>query len=190
MEWERFPIPEFDYAALATMAYQPPELTSKAEAMAAVSTSMDTGALKAGAFVCEPDTALVERFNFRGEYAAIVLCVVPKSGASVLARSRAWFKQRVIVLDANTADANILHEWKTLRPFNTRLGPDDGVRLDHTVIWLLIGRILCNHTRANRVMVDTTWKLGGDRMGFRILAANDTEQHQFHESCIELSWPS
>ena len=188
MQWERFQVPEFDYSALRNMVYEPRELLSSREACDIASRHTQGEAAAYGAYLCEPGPALVERFNFQGQHATAILCILPKSGARLLARSRAWFRQRLIILDDNGADGNVLHEWKTPRPFNTRLGPDDGVVLEHPVIWILSGRILDDQTRANRVMADALWKPDGERAGFRIVAANDTEKHQFHECCIEVSW--
>ncbi len=190
MEWRRFPVPEFDCKALRGLTYVPPGMIAAEEARAIAAAAADADDSAAGAYAVEPDPALLERLNFRGEHALIVLCAMPRRGAHLLARSRAWFNQRAFVLDDNTAQAAILYEWKTPRTFSTCLGPEHGVALERAAIWILTGRVIAEHTHANRVMFDTAWAPGNNRQGFRVIAASDVEAGQFHESCFELTWPA
>ncbi len=188
MDWKRFPVPEFDCSALKGLTFEPPDPISQTQALATAAQAASTDASLAGGYVVEPDTALLERLNFSGEHAVIVLCALPGSGAHLLARSRAWFNQQAFILDGNTVDAQILHDWRTPRTFNNRFGPDDGLELSCTSIWILTGRVTADHTHANRVMIDTGWIPDNNRKGFRVIAAGDTEQGRFHDSCFELAW--
>jgi len=190
MEWKRFPVPKFDYKALRGMTYEPPGPISATQAQVIATAAATVDASVAGGYAVEPDPSLLDRFNVRGEHAKLVLCALPRPDGHLLGRSRAWFNQRAFVLDGNTADAAVLYEWRTLRTFNTCLGPEDGVTLNRAAIWILSGRILGDHTRANRVMIDSIWTPDGDRKGFRVIAASDAEPNEFHDSCFELTWPS
>ena len=83
------------------------------------------------------------------------LCAMPGSNRHVLARSYAWNNQRAFILGGNAADAEIICNWRTPRPNNTRFGPEDGAALEQPVVYLLNGRILEDGIRGNRVMIDS-----------------------------------
>jgi hypothetical protein len=192
MAWIRFPVPEFDSAALKKRAYDPSAPISGAEEARIVKAATAGDASVAGGYAVEPDAALLKRLNFKGEYRTMILCALPGPGAHLLARSYAWFNQRAFVLDRNAADAETLYCWHTPRPMNTRFGPETGITLDRAVVYILSGRILSDHTQGNRVMIDRDWSPGGGRAGFRIAAACDEgggeDGADFRNSCFELSW--
>ena len=71
---------------------------------------------------------------------------------------------------------------------NTSLGPKEGVTLEHQVVYLLSGRIVSDYTRGNRIMLDHAWTPPAGRAGFRVIAACDEGEDDFHESCFEFSW--
>ena len=188
MEWKRFPIPEFDHRVLMGLTYEPPSPISADKAQEIASAAANGDASVAGGYIVEPDSALLERLNFRGEHSVIVLCAIPGADAHLLGRSRAWFNQNVTVLDGNHADATTLYDWHTPRTFNTILGPENGVSLEPGAVWILAGRVLGDHIRANKVMFDANWSSEDGRKGFRVITASDAEPSQFHDSCFELTW--
>lgn len=190
MAWKRFPVPTFDHEPLKNMAYDPPAPIANEEAARIAEAASAGDRSVAGGYAVEPDSALLERLDFQGEHRSMILCALPGPGAHLLGRSYAWFNQRAFILDRNAQDAETVYRWHTPRPMNTRFGPETGVTLDHAAIYILSGRILGNHTRANRVMIDPNWSPAKGRMGFRVAAACDEGDDHFHDSCFELSWPA
>ena len=194
MAWTRFPVPAFDPEALKKMAYNPPAPISAAEAARITKAAAAGDSSVAGGYAVEPNAALLERLNFRSPHRDMILCALPGPGAHLLGRSYAWFNQRAYILDRNAPDAETLYCWHTPRPMNTRFGPETGITLDRAMVYILSGRILSDHTRGNRVMIDRNWSPGAGRAGFRIIAACDEGSAggngDFHNSCFELSWPA
>jgi hypothetical protein len=188
MAWKRFSVPAFDYGPLKKMTYEPPAPISSVEAKRIAEAAAAGDKSVAGGYAVEPDAALLERLDFRGAHRDMILCALPGPGAHLLGRSQAWFNQRAFILDRNAPDAETLYCWRTPRPMNTRFGPETGVTLDRAVVYILSGRILSDHTRGNRVMIDRDWPPGAGGSGFRILAACDEGSDDFHDSCFELSW--
>ncbi|MGI9406885.1 MAG: hypothetical protein ACR2O4_11000 [Hyphomicrobiaceae bacterium] len=186
--WKRFPVPEFDYRSLKGLTYAPPKAISSDDASRIVEAANASDASAAGGYAVEPDPALLERLSFAGDVRQMILCALPGDDRHLLARSNAWFNQQVFVLDANAEKGEILFDWQTPRPNNTRLGPEDGVALDRSVIYLLSGRVLDDHTRGNRLIIDADWDPGDGRQGFRVLAGCDEGEDNFHDSYFELSW--
>ena len=188
MAWKRFPVPPFDYRPLKGLDWKQPAVISKDEEARIVAAAKAGDASVAGAYAVDPDPALLERLAFGGDHRQMILCALPGPGAHLLGRSMAWFNQRAHVLDGNTADAEVLHTWRTPRTHNTRLGPEEGVTLDRAVVYILSGRILEDHDRGNRVMIDTDWSPGDGKAGYRIVAGCDKDGDNFHDSCFMLSW--
>jgi hypothetical protein len=188
MSWKRFPVPEFDHRPLKGLNYVAPTMISTADETRIVSAAESGDASVAGAYAVEPNSALLERLSFRGDFQQMILCALPGPGAHLLGRSLAWFNQRAYLLDSNAADAEVLHNWRTPRTHNTRLGPEDGITLDRMVIYILNGRILEDHDRGNRLMIDTDWNPGDGRSGYRIVCGCDKGGGDFHDSCFMFSW--
>lgn len=178
--WKRFPIPEFEYAEFKDMAYAPPERVAPASAKAN----------PAGGYAVDVDPALAEKLSFKGDHLHGVLCVLPSAGAHVTGRSHAWRIQRLVLLDGTDAGASVATDWKTTRPINTRLGPDDGIDLPGGAYLLLTGHRYGNHWISNRTIVQNDLDLGGGRKGFRVLGASDDEIDDFHDSCVVFEWAS
>ena len=188
MSWKRFPVPEFDYAPLKGLAYAPPAAISSDEAASAIAAAAGGDATAAGGHAVEPDPALLERLDFRGDFKTMVLCALPGPGAHLLARSYAWFNQRAFVLADNSADAEVLFNWHTPRPMNTRFGPEEGVTLETSHVYILSGRMVSDYTRGNRVMIDNDWSPGNGSAGFRVIAACNEGADDFHDYCFQFSW--
>jgi len=188
MAWKRFPVPEFDYRPLKGLNAAPPEPIAPEEATRIAEAAAGGDASVAGGYAVAPDPKLLERLELRGDHRVMVLCALPGAGAHLLARSMAWYNQRALVVDGNGADAEILYNWRTPRTHNTRLGPEDGVTLDRAVLYLLSARIREDELRGNRILIDNDWTPGEGRAGFRVLAACDKGEDNFHDSYFELSW--
>ena len=71
---------------------------------------------------------------------------------------------------------------------NTALGPEEGATLDRAAVYIVSGRMLSDHTRGNRVMIDQDWSPGEGRAGYRIIAACDEGEDNFHDACFEVTW--
>jgi len=188
MTWKRFAIPQFDHRALRGMDHAPPQPVSSDEAGEIVRRAAAGDAGVGGGHAVEPDPALLERLNFTGEFRQMVLCALPGEQAHLLARSMAWFNQRAFLLDANSADAAVVVNWRTPRTHNTRLGPENGVPVAQRVLYLLSGRIVEEETRGNRLILDNAWAPGAGRSGFRVLAGCDKGGDRFHDSYFEFTW--
>lgn len=176
--WKRFPVPEFEYDQFKDMAYAPPERISAEQAKSQA----------AGGYAIDIDPALAMRLSFTGDHLHGVLCVLPAGGARLTGRSHAWRIQRMVLLDGVGADAGIVADWKTTRPINTRLGPDDGIDLPGGAYLVLSGNKYANHWISNRTIVQNGLDLGEGRTGFRVLGASDVEIDDFHDSCLVFAW--
>src|SRR5688572_12133133 len=132
---KRFPIPAFDRDQYKNMEWDAPRLLSRAEHATLLerAKSGDPGAF--GSYPVEADDAFFGRFAQRGPHRHAVMCVLPRTQVQLVGRSWAWPIQRALLVDSlDTANAKVLHEWKTPRPMNTRLGPDNGVVLEGGVL--------------------------------------------------------
>lgn len=188
MSWKRFPVPAFDYAPLKGLSYAAPTPISRDEAVQRAAAAAGGDSAAVGAVAVEPDQALLERLDFRGDFQTMMLCALPGPGAHLLGRSYAWFNQRAFILADNSAEAEPIHTWRTPRPMNTRFGPEEGVTLAQSHVYLLSGRIVADYTRGNRVMVDNDWTAGEGGAGFRVIAACNEGDDNFHDSCFMFSW--
>ena len=188
MAWKRFPVPEFDHRSLRNLTYKAPETISKKQEEELLVNSRTGDNSHSGAYAVMPDTELLNRLNFRGDMQQMILCIIPSEGGNLLGRSMAWFNQRAYILDANSADAKIIYEWRTPRTHNTRLGPEDGIQLNYTALYLLSARILEDENRGNRVMIDHDWKPQNGSQGYRIIAGSDKDKTNFHDSCFTFTW--
>lgn len=189
MGWLRFPVPEFDHRALKGLEFSPPPVLSREDEQKLLAACEAGDASVAGAYGVEPDAALLERLSLRGDHRQMMLCALPSRNATLVGRSMAWFNQRAHVLDRNHPDAKILHQWRTPRTHNTRLGPEDGVTIEMPVVYLLSGRILEDHDRGNRMMIDPNWQPPNGHAGYRVICGCDKGGDTFHDSCFMFSWP-
>ena len=124
----RFPVPEFDYEELKGRDYHEPVTVDAAEAnrLAAAAAAGDTAVF--GAYPVAASDAFFDVLDVRDGHRTAVLCLLPASGVTMMGRSHAWRRQRVAVVDGVPGDSpSLLAEWKTPRPMNTRLGPQNGV---------------------------------------------------------------
>lgn len=183
---KRFPIPQFDRERYKNMDWSSPKLVSKPE-QARLIAAAKTGDAKAyGCYPVEVDPALLDRFKLTGPYTHAVMCLTPPNGVRLTGRSWAWEIQRAVVLDSlDPAKAKVLQEWKTPRPMNTRLGPDEGVDLNGGVSFVLVGHRYGDHWIANRTLVE---RKAASEQGFSVISSSNDEANDFHACNLSFSW--
>jgi hypothetical protein len=183
---KRFPIPAFDRDPYKNMKWESPRLLSEGERASLVERA---GRGDAGAFGSYPvgaDEAFFDRFAVRGPHRHAVMCVLPRGEVRLVGRSWAWFLQRAVLVDSLEPGARVLHDWKTPRPMNTRLGPDEGVTLEGGVVYAVIGHRYGDHWVANRTLADNRGVPAGK--GFAVVSATDDDNHDFHACNLSFSW--
>ena len=189
--WKRFPVPEFDHNEFKDKSYAAPTRLSLVEADALLAKFRMGGIELRGGHVVMPAEALFERFQVKGEYRHVVMCLLPPGPVHLLGRSWAWKIQRALILDSlDAGSAKVLHDWKTPRPINTRLGPDDGVTLSADVCYAISGNKYADHWLGNRSIIDTGWSPGAERQGFRILGGGEPDMDDFHHTYLAFDWPA
>jgi len=187
--WKRFPVPEFEHDAFKDMAYTAPAVLSleEGDALAARFRAGETDI--AGAHAVMPGAALFDRFQIRGEDRHAVMCLLPARPTHLLGRSWAWKIQRALVLDSlEPGAANVLFDWKTPRPMNTRLGPEDGVELTQDVCYVITSHKFADHWLANRSIIENNWDAGHGRRGFRVLGGSEPGMDDFHHTYLAFDW--
>jgi hypothetical protein len=186
--WKRFPVPEFDHTPFKEMAYTPPLPLSPDEAEALVAKCQAGATGVYGGYVVAPEENLLARFQIRGEFAHAVMCLLPPSPVHLLGRSWAWKIQRALILDSlDAASAKVLYDWKTPRPMNTRLGPDNGVTLSRGPCYVITANKFSDYWLGNRSIIDRNGAPAG-RTGFRILGSSDPEGSDFHHTYLAFDW--
>ena len=186
--FKRFPVPEFEHVALKNMPWKPPVFLDPAEAQRLVAARLegDTGAL--GAYPVLPSDALFDHLRLRGEHRHALLCILPDRAVTVLGRSTAWsIQQAWIVSSLDPQSLSMLAQWKTPRPMNTRLGPENGIELTQRIVYVLVGHRYGDHWIGNRSIVQADGKKEATGGGFAIFsAASDVDN--FHDCNLYFSW--
>jgi hypothetical protein len=117
-----------------------------------------------------------------------MLCILPDR-SRVMGRSNAWpVQQAWIVSSLQPQSLKIVAQWKTPRPMNVRLGPDDGIELAENVVYVLTGHRYGDHWIGNRSIVQPDWKKAGAAGGFAILSASSDDVNNFHDCNLYFSW--
>lgn len=115
-----------------------------------------------------------------------VMCVLPGREVRMVGRSWAWPIQRALVIDSlDPQRAEVLADWKTPRPMNTRLGPDNGIVLNAGVVFVLLGHQYGDHWIANRTLVRSN---DDPARGYSLLSASDDRINDFHACNLAFSW--
>ena len=181
MAFIRFKIPEFDRQALKGMDWQAPPPIGDEEA-ARLGEAAEAGDASAyGLYPVMPPDALFDHFSVRGEHRHAVMCVLP-AGSHVLGRSYAWGIQRALLTDGlDPASLNVLGDWITPRPMNTRLGPEDGMEVSG-VVYALCCNGIGDYWVGNRTILEN-----GDG-GARILSAHKDDSADFHDCNLTFTW--
>ena len=173
---KRFPVPEFDRHSLKNLDWNPPEIHE----------SLDID--RFGCVTVNASQKFYERFRFRGKHLIAIACRLPDQDVTLWGNSYAWPIQRAVVTDSLDADScNVLANWKTPRPMNTRLGDEGGIKIRTPEAYVMIGHQFADHWIGNRVMLDERWS-GAQGNGFRILSSSETEIHDFHDAVIYFEW--
>ncbi|MDE0310144.1 MAG: hypothetical protein OXI60_09980 [Acidiferrobacterales bacterium] len=173
---KRFPVPEFDRHALKDLDWETPQIADQ----------LNEESYGAAALAADP--AICDKFHFQGEHVLIVACTLPDQPVRVSGNSFAWPIQRVVMFDSLNADeCNVVADWKTPRPMNTRFGPDGGITVTAGKLYILIGHQFADHWVGSRVMLDNEWS-GDCESGFRILSSCEAEINDFHDAVVYFEW--
>jgi hypothetical protein len=116
------------------------------------------------------------------------MCLLPEKSVQVIGRSHAWAIQQALVVDSlDAAKSNVLIQWKTPRPMNTRLGPENGVMLSGVrTLYVVCSHRYSDYWIANRTAVEEQTCDG--RTGFSVISASDEEINDFHACNLSFSW--
>ncbi len=191
VEWQRFPVPEFKHEEFKDMEYEALALITAEDAAAMIGKLKGGDASVCGGHAIMPDDALFDRFSIKGDHRHAVLCLFPDKPVTLLGRTMAWFNQYALVLDSlDASSANILHEWRSPRPMNTRLGPEDGVPMSGGACYAIAGHLFADHYIGNRSIIQNDWDPGDGKAGFRILGNTDDELDDFHDTNLAFTWPA
>ena len=186
MAYVRFPIPEFNQKEFKDMAWSPPEFAADPEIKRLTDAQKAGDPAACGAYPVKPSDAFFDKLNVRGDQRHAVMCVLPKEPVKLLGRSHAWFIQRAVIVDSlDPAAMKTIVDWKTTRPMNTRLGPDDGTTIEGGVLYAVACRRYGDHWIGNRTIADNAWKKG---QGFRVLSASVEDINDFHEVYLAFEW--
>jgi hypothetical protein len=184
---KRFPIPDFDRDHYKNRPWAPPSPISEDEQKRLIAAAAEGKPGACGAYAVEAPPALCEKFRLRGEHLHLVMCVLPKRKVHLLGRSWAWFIQRGLVIDSlDPATAQVLADWRTPRPMNTRLGPDAGITLPGGVVYAFVGHRYADYWIANRTLTDSDAAAGSQ--GFSLLSATDDDNNDFHACNLSFTW--
>jgi hypothetical protein len=182
---KRFPIPEFDRDQYKNMKWTPPRLLSADEQATLVAGAKAGDSKAVGCHAVEAGAAFYDRFKLQGPHRHAVMCVLPRAQVKLVGRSWAWSIQRALMVDTLDAEkATVLHDWKTPRPMNTRLGPDNGVTLDGGIVYAVFGHQYSDHWISNKTLNDVKGVPPGK--GFNVVSASD--QEDFHACNLFFSW--
>jgi hypothetical protein len=184
---KRFPIPPFDYERFKNMEWKSPEfLTPKDQTQILdAAQSGDEGVV--GAYPVQADASFYDRFRLRGPHQHAVMCALPRREVKLMGRSHAWAIQQALIVDSlDAARAKVVYEWKTPRPMNTRLGPDNGVTVSGGALYIVCSHRYADYWLVNRTLVDSKGFAG--EPGFGVLSASDDEINDFHASNVWFNW--
>jgi len=182
MAYIRFSIPEYDYKQFSGLSWSAPDLMSLENA------ENQTSLAEGGCCTVEAPDGVFEKLDIKGEHRHAIMCVVPQN-AELLGQSYAWWKQRVVIVDSlDPGSMNILHDWRTPRSMNTRLGPDDGAALSAGTYFILTSHQYDDHWLGNRSVLDNEFDGAEAGNGFRVLATSKDGSDNFGETCLTFTW--
>jgi len=143
---KRFPVPEFDRDLFKNLPWAEPRALSAAAASSLATTAQKGDAKAVGGHPVLLGAELAAKFGFHMEGKPAIMCVLPTAEVRLMARSWAWPIQRAVVVDSlDPKTANVVADWHTPRPMNTRLGPDAGIVVDKKVLYVLCGHQYGDH---------------------------------------------
>ena len=185
---KRFPIPEFDHDELKSLDWTAPELLDleAAARIVAAAGSGDTSVY--GAYPVAASDAFLDSLSVRGDHRHAMLCVMPAAGVTMLGHSYAWKIQRTMAAPGvDGPSTGLLLDWKTPRPMNTRLGPEEGIASPAAAMYLVLAHQYSDYWVANRTIADSEWS-GPSGNGFRVLSCDNDEIGDFHASVVSFCW--
>jgi hypothetical protein len=186
---KRFPIPEFDYQGFKNMEWRAPAYLPDGEQQRLVAARRAGDAKVFGGYPVQAHAAFYEKFHLKGDNRHVIMCLMPDREVTLLGRSHAWAIQRALVTDSlDAASCKVLFDWKTPRSMNTRLGPEDGVKLQGGVAYVCCGHRYADDWIGNRTIVQNDGSWAPDGNGFRILSAHDEDINDFHACNLSFSW--
>ncbi len=183
---KRFPIPEFDRDRYKNMPWQAPTLLPASRQVALQDAAKRGDSTAFSGYPVAVDPALAAKFKFGGPNLHAVTCILPGARVKLMGRSWAWAIQRALVLDSLDSQAQVLADWTTPRPMNTRLGPDEGIELTAGPVHVLIGNSYGDHWISNRTLVTPDASQAGK--GFAVLSASGDDNNDFHACNLYFSW--
>ena len=173
---KRFPVPEFERHSLKNLQWTTPVIESGPNHDEHCGVAVNAS------------PQLYEKFKFRSDDFTAIACTLPNVPITVSGNSFAWPIQRVVIVDSLEADScQVIADWTTPRPMNTRLGPDGGVTVNATEVYVLCGHKVADHWIPNRIMLDNAWTGSLDN-GYRVLSSSETEINDFHDAVIYFEW--
>lgn len=176
--WQRFPIPEFDRDPFKDRDWRAPAYLSQAKAAEKIAAGAH------GAYPVLPGEDFFAKLDVRGARRHALLCVLPETDVRVLGRSYAWPIQRAWIVDSlDPTGFNVIADWKTPRPMNNRLGPDDGMAHGGGAVYLVTATGYGDHWIGNRTITDNE----GDS-GFRVLSSASEDSRDFHACNVSFAW--
>ena len=191
MAYLRFAIPAFDYEEFLGMDWSAPALLSDDEAGRLIEARASGDEAAHGCYpVALPDDFRAA-YDLRGDYCHGVLCLLPSSGGHLLGRSQGWYTQRAWVVDSLDAGSHtVIADWKTPRPVNVRLGPENGIDLDRGVLYVVTAHGFADHWIGNRTIADNDWPGEEGRQGFRVLSSALDDRNDFYDCNLTFTWPT
>jgi len=185
---KRFPIPEFDHDELKSLDWTAPELLDAEAAARIVEAAGNGDASVYGAYPVAASETFLDALSVHGEHRHALLCVMPATGVRMVGRSYAWKIQRAMVAaGADGSSTGLLLDWKTPRPMNTRLGPEEGIASPAAVMYLVLAHQYSDYWVANRTIADNEWT-SPSGCGFRVLSCDNDEIDDFHASVVSFYW--
>ena len=182
---KRFPIPAFDYEQFKNLEWKAPLYLAPEQQERMIEASRSSDAVGWG--TVQANDAFYERFNLRGENRQVVMCLTPRRELKLVGRSHAWAIQQALVVDSiDAARAKVICEWKTPRPMNTRLGPEDGITVAGGLLYVVCSHRYSDYWLVNRTLVEEQGFRGGAGIG--VLSASDDDINDFHACNVWFSW--
>lgn len=186
---KRFPLPEFQYESLKDLPWSKPSLLDK-DQISEKTLKQASNENTPGCFAVPAPDAFFEQFNIVGDFRHAVLCVTPEVQISILGRSHAWKKQRLLIVDSlDPTECKVLVDWKTARPMSTRLGPKEGSTIQGGIWYAIFTHMISDRLVGNRSLLqtDNTGQKGASD-GFSILSSSEPEFSDFHDCNLYVSW--
>ena len=182
---KRFPIPVFDHEQYKNLEWSAPVLLGGDDQARLKRAAAAGDASAFGSYPIAAAADFYERFKLRGPNLHVRMCLLPAAEVTLVGRSHAWAIQGALLVESiDPARAQVLHEWRTPRPMNTRLGPDDGVTIALRELY-----VVCSHRYADYWVVNRTAAVPApDARGFDVLSASVDDANDFHACNLSFRW--